>query len=112
MADSRVSNLKEARRRFCVGKLIKSTPFTDKVEQAAPSKWFTTPFITPFKGDFNPERHLKHFKSAMILYKADDALMCNVFTMTLLRAARDGFYTTRKMGIYSVPFTACIGCTP
>lgn len=41
------------------------------------------PSITLFKGDSNPESHLRHFKSAIILYKADDALMCKVFAMTL-----------------------------
>ncbi|CAL9029738.1 unnamed protein product, partial [Prunus brigantina] len=52
-------------------------------------KRFTTPSITRFKGDSDPESHLRHFKSAMILYKADDALMCKVFTMTLRGAAQD-----------------------
>lgn len=62
---------------------VKSSPFTDEVEQATPSKRFTTLSITPFKGDFDLESHLKHFKSAMILYKANEALMCQVLTMTL-----------------------------
>ncbi|CAL2241000.1 unnamed protein product [Prunus armeniaca] len=48
------------------------------MERALPPKRFTTPSITPFKGDFDPESHLSHFKSAMILYKADDALMCKI----------------------------------
>ncbi|CAL9011174.1 unnamed protein product, partial [Prunus brigantina] len=59
---------------------VNFSPFTDEVEQANPLKWLTLS-ITLFKGDFDPERHLKHFKSAMILYKADDALMCKVLSI-------------------------------
>ncbi|XP_034208156.1 uncharacterized protein LOC117621714 [Prunus dulcis] len=60
-----------------------SSPFTSKIEQAAPPKRFSTPSFTCFKGYSDPESHLKHFKSLMILYKAEDALMCKVFAMTL-----------------------------
>ncbi|XP_021825481.1 uncharacterized protein LOC110766462 [Prunus avium] len=70
-----------------------STPFTVEIEQAAPPKRFSTPSFTPFKGDSDPESHLKHFKSVMILHKADDALMCKVFVMTLRGAAQDWFHT-------------------
>ncbi|BFG41017.1 hypothetical protein CerSpe_272910 [Prunus speciosa] len=51
------------------------------------------PSFTSFKGDSDPESHLKHFKSAMILYKYEDALMCKVFAMTLREAAQDWFHT-------------------
>ncbi|CAL8168199.1 unnamed protein product [Prunus armeniaca] len=54
------------------------SPFTAEIEQAAPQKRFSTPSFTCFKGDSDPESHLKHFKSLMILYKAKDALMCKV----------------------------------
>ncbi|CAL8160221.1 unnamed protein product [Prunus armeniaca] len=70
-----------------------SSPFTVEIEQAAPPKRFSTPFFTCFKGDSDPESHLKHFKSLMILYKAEDVLMCKVFAMTLQRAAQDWFHT-------------------
>ncbi|XP_034197400.1 uncharacterized protein LOC117612873 [Prunus dulcis] len=70
-----------------------SSPFTIKIEQAAPPKRFSTPSFTCFKGDSDPESHLKHFKSLMILYKAKDALMCKVFAMTLRGAAQDWFHT-------------------
>ncbi|XP_008237605.1 PREDICTED: uncharacterized protein LOC103336341 [Prunus mume] len=53
-----------------------STPFTAEIEQAAPPKRFSMPSFTHFKGDSDPESHLKHFKSVMILHKFDDALMC------------------------------------
>ncbi|CAL8077625.1 unnamed protein product [Prunus armeniaca] len=64
-----------------------SSTFTADIEQAAPSKRFLTPYFTCFKGDSDPESHLKHFKSLMILYKAEGALMCKVFAMTLRGAA-------------------------
>ncbi|CAL2238823.1 unnamed protein product [Prunus armeniaca] len=70
-----------------------STPFTPEIEQAAPPKRFSTPSFTHFKGDSDPESHLKHFKSLMILYKAEDGLMCKVFAMTLQGAAQDWFHT-------------------
>ena len=76
-------------------------PFTEEVERAPPPKRFTTPSITPFKGDSDPESHLRHFKSAMILYKADDALICKVFAMTLRGAAQDWFHTLSSASIGS-----------
>ncbi|CAL8080295.1 unnamed protein product [Prunus armeniaca] len=66
-----------------------SSPFTVEIEQAAPPKRFSTPSFTCFKGDSDLESHLKHFKSLMILYKAEDVLMCKVFAMTLRGAAQD-----------------------
>ncbi|XP_008238766.1 PREDICTED: uncharacterized protein LOC103337389 [Prunus mume] len=78
-----------------------STPFTPEIEQAAPPKRFSTPSFTHFKGDSDPESHLKHFKSVMILYKADDALMCKAFAMTLQRAAQDWFHTLLSESINS-----------
>ncbi|XP_021818434.1 uncharacterized protein LOC110760480 [Prunus avium] len=72
---------------------VDCSPFTDEVERAPPPKRFTMPSITPFKGDSDLESHLRHFKSAMILYKADDSLMCKVFAMTLRGAAQDWFHT-------------------
>ncbi|CAL9024583.1 unnamed protein product, partial [Prunus brigantina] len=72
---------------------VNFTTFTAEIEQAAPPKRISTPSFTPFKGDSNPESHLKHFKSVMILHKADDALMCRVFVITLRGAAQDWFHT-------------------
>ncbi|XP_020411609.1 uncharacterized protein LOC109946877 [Prunus persica] len=54
-----------------------------------------------FKGDSNPKNHLKHFKSVMILHKADDALMCKTFATTLLGAAQDWFHTLPSGSINS-----------
>ncbi|BBH04520.1 Protein kinase superfamily protein, partial [Prunus dulcis] len=61
---------------------VNSSPFINKMKEAAPP-------ILPFKRVFDLESHLKHFKSAMILYKAKDALMCKVFVMTLRGVAQD-----------------------
>ncbi|CAL2263829.1 unnamed protein product [Prunus armeniaca] len=70
-----------------------STPITAEIEQAAPPKRFSTSSFMHFRGDSNPESHLKQFKSAMIFYKTNDELMCKVFAMILLGAAQDWFYT-------------------
>ncbi|CAL8166221.1 unnamed protein product [Prunus armeniaca] len=78
-----------------------STPFTAEIEQAAPPKRFSTPSFTHFKGDSDPESHLKHFKSVMILHKADDALMCKVFVVTLRGVAQDWFHTLPSGSINS-----------
>ncbi|XP_021821663.1 uncharacterized protein LOC110763218 [Prunus avium] len=78
---------------------VDCSPFTNEVEWALPPKRFTTPSITPFKGDSDPESHLRHFKSAMILYKANDTLMCKVFTMTLRGATQDWFHTLPSASI-------------
>lgn len=59
------------------------SPFTDEVEQATHLRRFTTSSITPFEGDSNPNSDLRHLKSAIVLHKADDALICKVFTMAL-----------------------------
>ncbi|XP_016648290.1 PREDICTED: uncharacterized protein LOC107880713 [Prunus mume] len=40
-----------------------STLFTPEIEQAAPPKRFSTPSFIYFKGDSDPESHLKHFKA-------------------------------------------------
>ncbi|CAL2278398.1 unnamed protein product [Prunus armeniaca] len=62
-----------------------STPFTPEIEQVAPPKRFSTPSFIHFKRDSNPESHLKHFKSVMILHKADDALMCKELAYVFTR---------------------------
>ncbi|XP_008227357.1 PREDICTED: uncharacterized protein LOC103326882 [Prunus mume] len=77
------------------------THFTPEIEQAAPLKRFSTPSFIHFKRDSDPESHLKHFKSVMMLHKADDALMCKVFTMTLGGAAHDWFHTLPSGSITS-----------
>ncbi|CAL8168574.1 unnamed protein product [Prunus armeniaca] len=74
-----------------------STPFTPEIEQAAPPKRFSTPLFTHFKGDSDPESHLKHFKSVMILHKADDALMCKAFKeLAYVFIKESTFYQTIK----------------
>ncbi|CAL8133602.1 unnamed protein product [Prunus armeniaca] len=107
MTNSEVSDLKEPRRKPCAMKLI------ELIARHLPTRWnklhrrsglqrhpsLHSKSITPFKGDSDPESHLRHFKSAMILYKADDALMCKVFVMTLRGAAQDWFYILPSVSI-------------
>ncbi|KAI5321604.1 hypothetical protein L3X38_030675 [Prunus dulcis] len=80
---------------------VNSSPFTNEVEQATPQKQFTTPSITSFNGDSDPKSHWKHFKSTMILYKANDAVTCKVFLMTMHGAAQDWFHTLSSTSISS-----------
>ncbi|XP_021808575.1 uncharacterized protein LOC110752269 [Prunus avium] len=72
MTDSKVSNflqLKGSTEEALYKEIdrVDCSPFADEVERDAPPKRFTTSSITPFKGDSDPESHLRHFKSAMIL---------------------------------------------
>ncbi|KAM1119952.1 hypothetical protein ACFX15_043310 [Malus domestica] len=62
---------------------ISRSSFTDKIEQAELPLEFSMPHFTSFKGDENPERHLKHYRSSMILYQNNDDLMCKIFDTTL-----------------------------
>ncbi|XP_068319664.1 uncharacterized protein [Pyrus communis] len=62
---------------------ISRSPFTDEIEQAEPPREFSMSYFTSFKGDEDPERHLKNYRSAMILYQNNDDLMCKIFATTL-----------------------------
>ncbi|KAM2718361.1 hypothetical protein EV1_030278 [Malus domestica] len=59
------------------------SPFTDEIEQAEPPHKFNMPHFTSFKGNADPERHLKHYRSTMVIYWNNDALMCKIFATTL-----------------------------
>ncbi|XP_070660574.1 uncharacterized protein [Malus domestica] len=72
---------------------INRSPFTDEIEQAEPSRKFSMLHFTSFKGDGDPERHLKHYRSAMVLYRNNDAFMCKIFVTTLQGEAQDWFHT-------------------
>ncbi|CAL2270498.1 unnamed protein product [Prunus armeniaca] len=73
-----------------------STPFTAEIEQAAPPKRLSTPSFTHLKGDSDPKSHLKHFKSVMILHKANDALMCKYTSYRTIEKNPDHLYNLRK----------------
>ncbi|KAM2289942.1 hypothetical protein ACFXTI_030652 [Malus domestica] len=78
---------------------ISRSPFTDEIEQAEPPCEFSMPHFTSFKRDEDPERHLKHYRSAMILYRNNDDLMCKIFATTLQGKAQDWFYTLPPQSI-------------
>ncbi|KAM1338155.1 hypothetical protein ACFX2H_041885 [Malus domestica] len=78
---------------------ISRSPFTDEIEQAEPPREFSMPHFTFFKGDEDPERHLKRYRSAMILYRNNDELMCKIFATTLQGEAQDWFYTLLPQSI-------------
>ncbi|KAM2848029.1 hypothetical protein COP1_001380 [Malus domestica] len=42
---------------------ISRSPFTDEIEQTEPLREFSMPHFTSFKGDEDPERHLKRYPS-------------------------------------------------
>ncbi|KAM0975985.1 hypothetical protein ACFX2C_018947 [Malus domestica] len=80
---------------------ISRLPFTDEIEQAEPRREFSMPYFTSFKGDEDPERHLKHYQSAMILYRNNNDLMCKIFATTLQGEAQDWFYTLLPQSIWN-----------
>ncbi|XP_048440379.1 uncharacterized protein LOC125477394 [Pyrus x bretschneideri] len=72
---------------------ISKSPFIDEIEQAEPPHKFSMPHFTSFKGDGDPKRHLKHYRSAIVLYRNNDALICKIFATTLQGEAQDWFHT-------------------
>ena len=78
---------------------ISRSPFTDEIEQAEPPREFSMPHFTFFKGEEDPEGHLKHYRSAMILYQNNDDLMCKIFATTLQGEAQDWLYTLPPQSI-------------
>ena len=80
---------------------INMSPFTNEIERTDPPRGFTMPHFTPYKGEEDPDRHLKHYHSAMILYRNNDALMCKIFATTLQGEAQDWFHTLPPQSIRS-----------
>ncbi|KAM1794512.1 hypothetical protein ACFX1Q_034708 [Malus domestica] len=62
---------------------ISMSPFTNEIKWIDPPCGFTMPHFIPYKGDEDPNRHLKYYRSTMILYRNNDALMCKIFATTL-----------------------------
>ncbi|XP_070667870.1 uncharacterized protein [Malus domestica] len=77
------------------------SPFTDEIEQAEPPHKFSMPHFTFFKGDGDPKRHIKDYRSTMVLYRNNDALMYMIFATTLQGEAQDWFYTLPPRSIRS-----------
>ena len=71
----------------------------DEIEQTEPPRKFSMPHFTSFKGDRDPERHLKHYRSTMVLYRNNDALMCKIFATTLQGETQDWFHTLPSRSI-------------
>ena len=78
---------------------ISRSPFTDEIEQAELPREFSMPYFISFKREEDPEGHLKHYRSAMILYKNNNDLMCKIFATTLQGEAQDWFYTLPPQSI-------------
>ncbi|KAM1917119.1 hypothetical protein ACFX13_036759 [Malus domestica] len=62
---------------------ISMSLFTNEIELIDPPRGFTMPHFIPYKGDEDPNRHLKYYRSTMILYRNNDALMCKSFATIL-----------------------------
>ncbi|KAM2323235.1 hypothetical protein ACFXTH_019813 [Malus domestica] len=77
------------------------SPFMDEIEQAEPPLKFSMPHFTSFKEDEDLERHLKHYRSTMVLYRNNDALMCKIFATTLQSETQDWFHTLPSRSIQS-----------
>ncbi|XP_050138975.1 uncharacterized protein LOC126615220 [Malus sylvestris] len=80
---------------------ISMSPFTNEIEQTDPPRGFTTPHFIPYKGDEDPDRHLKHYRSTMILYRNNDELMCKNFATILQGETQDWFHTLSSQSIWS-----------
>ncbi|XP_050133089.1 uncharacterized protein LOC126609130 [Malus sylvestris] len=68
---------------------ISMSPFTNEIKWIDPPCGFTMPHFIPYKEDEDPDRHLKYYRSTMILYRNNDALMCKIFTTTLQGEMQD-----------------------
>ncbi|XP_070677712.1 uncharacterized protein [Malus domestica] len=77
------------------------SPFTNEIERTDPPLRFTMPHFTPYKGDKDPNRHLKHYCGTMILYMNNDTLMCKIFAITLQGETQDSFHTLPSQSIRS-----------
>ncbi|KAM1602467.1 hypothetical protein PS1_029635 [Malus domestica] len=78
---------------------ITRSPFTDEIKQAEPPHEFNMLHFTSFKRDEDSERHLKRYRSVMILYRNNDDLMCKIFATTLQGDAQNWFYTLPPQSI-------------
>ncbi|XP_068331581.1 uncharacterized protein [Pyrus communis] len=77
------------------------SPFTNEIEQTNPPRRFTMPYFTPYKEEEDQDRHLKQYRSTMILYRSNDALMCKIFATTLQGEVQDWFHTLPLQSIRS-----------
>ncbi|KAM2614215.1 hypothetical protein TB2_028868 [Malus domestica] len=80
---------------------ISKLPFMDKIEQIDSPHGFTMPHFTPYKEDEDPDQHLKHYCSTMILYRNNNALLCKFFSTTLQGDMQDWFHTLPAQSIRS-----------
>ncbi|XP_050132957.1 uncharacterized protein LOC126608951 [Malus sylvestris] len=80
---------------------ISMSPFMNRIEWIDPPRRFTMPHFIPYKRDEDPDRHLKYYRSTMILYRNNDALMCKFFAITLQGETQDWFHTLPPQSIWS-----------
>ncbi|XP_050157525.1 uncharacterized protein LOC126631441 [Malus sylvestris] len=59
------------------------------------------PHFIPYKGDDDLDRHLKHYRSTIIFYRSNDALMCKIFATTIQGEVQNWFHTLPPQSIRS-----------
>ncbi|KAM1083899.1 hypothetical protein ACFX19_022643 [Malus domestica] len=77
------------------------SPFTNEIKQAEPHCKFSMPHFTSFKKDEDSKKHIKHYRSTMVLYRNNNDLMCKIFSTTLQGEVQDWFYTLQPQSIQS-----------
>ncbi|XP_050258906.1 uncharacterized protein LOC126703889 [Quercus robur] len=96
---------------------IAKSPFTHRIERAAPPQHFHQPTFTIYNGRTDSVEHVSHFNQRMAVYSKDEALMCKVFLSSLGPVAMRWFDVLRTGSINSFEeltraFSSCfITCT-
>ncbi|CAN6685338.1 unnamed protein product [Malus baccata var. baccata] len=60
---------------------ISMSPFINEIERTDPPRGFTMSHFIQYKGDDDPDRHLKHYCSTMILYRNTDETSDHLFSI-------------------------------
>ena len=66
-------------------------PFTPEIMDEAIPPWFKMPQTELYDGSADLLDHLEAFKDLMLLYGANDGMLCQVFPATLRKVARQWF---------------------
>ncbi|CAN6567746.1 unnamed protein product [Malus baccata var. baccata] len=89
---------------------ISMSPFTNEIERTDPPRRFTMHHFTPYKENEDPNRHLKHYYSTMILYRNNDALICKIFATTLQGEVQDCSTTAVDPEFQRHPYGSTLQC--
>ncbi|XP_050156192.1 uncharacterized protein LOC126630070 [Malus sylvestris] len=87
---------------------ISMSPFTNEIELIDPPRGFTMPHFIPYKGDEDPDRHLKYYRNTMILYRNNDALMTSDHLFRIVKDPRKTIHDYVKR--FKVEKAKIVGC--